>query len=868
MAANNKRGDYRTFSVDGWSGIDKMMHFTHAVGRVSNGRGSAILLSLLDGRGNIMEGNAANMSAWRRVRPSVQRSARLAAADSIRLDHNAATGGALLNGEGNDVQLPALGVLLTTSHVLATKEEADGAAVVFMEQAVVGTAALMGRAPTPFQVRVRADYGFVTSATDPPQRREATQPSEVGGGDSRSPTDVDTDVATDGGDVDDCQTIGFTLTYCSVYPSPDSPAVGMAAPGPETSFLSRLGGGRWSRSVQRSKDASVSRTPSVAAASGVAGDNLTMVAPLPLPLLLSSIPPVAVGDTHLMVTHVDGAVRAYRVQRVSFVHDGYCEYDSSRLGGETCSGGPVFNTRGDFVGMQHQQDVRSICIFTRSISMSLFQSNLLGFCRTPISSWNVKRLIEAATSVMRGSDSERMSLASRQSSLSESEYRSTTTMTDGDSSQFPSHSDSVGRSNSLVLNRPHGQKVEVADFNDILLRRRRQEENQLPISQRLASYEEVFAEFFSDFESLIRMLHCFSYSPAMVEVILDRMIQTQYAKAMGQLPAAYGVGIILEIIDAYPHEESIVTAALTTLSRLCVYNRNLTVFLQVDGIVTVLEVMKEYVHQPTLLQWGTYILLHTTQPSLTTAAESVATILCCNGAQLLVSMLRLHGNSSTRFATLVQQHLVSWLYQIVANIVRVDRSSMTLLFHENFLGLLLQRWGEYHVGHPLTICLVSVFCEIALCFADIETVPPVAALTSSATATAHQLNFSFLLRMMYEDKDFLIYHTLLSRCDAALAEKNSSTPFRAEMEEALTTHLEVLRLLLSWGVVPSLARRQWLQRSCQEVMAVLPDYSVASQKAAALSAMAAALPSQFVEGSLADSDVVSCIPCCSAATAG
>lgn len=55
-----------------------------------------------------------------------------------------------------------------------------------------------------------------------------------------------------------------------------------------------------------------------------------------------------------------------------------------------------------------------------------------------------------------------------------------------------------------------------------------------------------------------------------------------------------GIGVILELIDAYSHHTALLTSALIALAKLIVHDRCLNIFTQLDGIITLLALLRDH----------------------------------------------------------------------------------------------------------------------------------------------------------------------------------------------------------------------------------------------------------------------------------
>lgn len=732
--------------LEGWSIIDKITPFVHAVGCVSGGRGSAILVSLPE----VSTGDGRGVTPGRRRQWS--------SPSSFSWKTEADDGMASLDPP------PSLAVLLTTSSVLPSREAADGLSVAFMEQPIVGTAVRWGREPRPFSVKVRSDIGFVTSAA------AAAQPLA----NSRcASTSTSTEVHPEE-DVE--EEVGYVLTYCEVYPSRCDDSGIASSTERQTSAYTHCR--HCSTSVPSStssarRGSKVGRNPSATSpAHGQSSlgnrnvsddDDLRLIRPLPLPLLLSALPPVRVDDVHLIVTHVDGAERHYVMQRVSAVFADYCIYaDDITLAGEFSSGGPAFNVHGDFIGLQHRFGSDSIGMFTPSIVRHMFEADTLGICRTPISSLGLhQQNVEMDVDILPERFNQPLSILQ------------------------PSCVMDVGEEGTHLI-----------DFK-ALERARKLRERPVPTTELEPSYEAVYKEFYRDFRSLTHMLHAFPYCPPLTEKVLLTMINQTYRADLQTVATMGGVGVILEIIDGHPTVETLVTAALTALSRMCLYESNQDAFVHMGGATTVVEILKEYPHKPLILQWGTYCLVHVTDPDAVGVQGTVDLLLRCSIVEVTAEALRVHGGT--------QFHLARWLCQLLTHVIKACPRAVTLLVQADLPLVLLELLRVYRNDARVLTGLLFLVCEIlrvlrtslpvcgeasALLPAELEDLRAFA-VTSPLGVSAYFMSQSFAQLEEGELQEVL----------KSVLRRESQEAYNNASAEMLSVCLEVMEVLLRWKLL-------------------------------------------------------------------
>lgn len=582
--------------MEGWSAIDKVMPFTHAVGRVSDGKGSAILIALPEKKSPHSAGGGGN---------------------SLKSGSEAETSG--------ERYLKPMGLLLTTSFVMSECETAMDSTVTFMEKPVAGTAIQLGREPRPFSVCVRADQKFVSSVKPKKKLKSWKEKDYSTLPDYILYSELSRMMEEEEGE----EEIGYSMVYVDMEPVESS----------DTFFPSAEGSSGMGSSTQKVK------TGHTAAGNPTnAVDGLHLIKPLPLPLLVSRIPPINVGDAHLMVTHINGLEQSYVALKVVAVYPDYCEYESGSILCDFSSGGAVFDMQGNFIGLQHQCNTECIALRTHSIVRHLFQSDLLGLCCCPIS--DLPLAIMEAGGV---SEKQRADMFNEPFGILQSSYLM-----------------DVGDKGGHLIN-----------YKDIERVRARGEVGSLSPS-RVPSFEEVYQEFFSNtFDSLLHMLFAFWYNSPLTRKILDNIIDRKYALRHPEVATAGGIGIIMEVLDSHPEDEALVEKCLAALTLLCLHFSNLSVFIQVNGILTVMEALRMYLHHTTILQWGVHCLMCATDPSQSSApSKSVDLFLRSNGLELLTYALKRHGRTNS--------NLCSWIGALLNNVL-ISNTAYAVLLHQRGL---------------------------------------------------------------------------------------------------------------------------------------------------------------------------------------
>lgn len=589
--------------MEGWSAIDKVMPYAHAVGRVSNGKGSVILIAVGDN-----------------------------SSQNVKL-------GGKRSNENDEEQLGAMGLVLTTSHVLGSCEEAMDRTVTFLEKPVAGTAIQLGREPRAFSVSLRGDRRFVSSMK---QRNKGTSWKE-----KDFSTMSNAALYNELNRIDDEEEdIGYSMTYLDMYPS----------------TVDALHHDNSERQTCLSQHTAAQNV-----------DSLHLIKPLPLPLLFSKIPPVKVGDAHLMVTHINGLERSYVALKVLRVHEDYCEYETASFLCDFSSGGATFDMMGNFIGLQHQFADQCIALFTQSIVSRLFQADLLGLCCCPISSLPLAVLQEGG-------------------------------MSENERNERFNQPFSILQSNPLMDVSFTGNQL--MNFGDIERSRARATS---ALASRIPSFEEVYEEFYvpNRFDSLLHMLFAFWYNSELTRRVLERMMAQEYTALHPTVATSGGIGVLMELIDGHAEDAALVERCLAALTLLCLHFCNLSVFIQVKGILTVMEVMSSYIHHSTILQWGVHCVMSATDPSQTCeATASVELFLRMNGLDLSLYALKEHGASN--------RNLTSWVGSCLHNVL-LSNSAYVSLFHQKGLTYGVVPFIEQYRSDRLVLCgLLPFFSSLVV----------------------------------------------------------------------------------------------------------------------------------------------------------
>lgn len=674
-----------------------------------------------------------------------------------------------------------MGLLLTTSFVLPDPDVAARSAATFLENPVAGTTVHFKREPHSFTVGIRPDKQFVTSikpqeesSKAPFVERSKKRPEKNSMDDTSNAIHSPTDSMEAKGSTsldytatkpsceypgffneeeeeEEEEEIGYTVSFINVDPLPFVPeplsssvlfSSSLSSPLRTCFPLGEKGRCKPLSSLfsqRKSKETSLKsvRPPSLprcspSVLSPLEIDGLHLIQPLPLPLLLSHLPPIQVGDCHLIVTHINGARRAYVPLRVAAVYDDYCQYESDALMKDFSSGGAAFDRYGNFVGLQHQRGDSCISLLTSSIVRQLFQSDLLGMCQSPISDLPLVALRSGPTI----SNKNRADMFNEPFHILQSKY----VMDVGDKGNELANFSDIERvrsmaqrvsgvayfSNSfgaekkeeietpkksyykgeLVKNNPlsprrlpphYVQPFRMDSAPDVWVHGYSQHNrHSAAVMANAPSFEAVYNEFFtpfgsaslgfssrssggiissrfsctcgnsgnedgakgmpsfisfnapgtlsSSFQSLIHLLFAFWYNSPLMQRVLKELTEKKYAPLRPHMATSGGIGAILEILDGHREDHELVENCLGCLALLCLDVGNLAVFIQLNGVVSVTEVLQFYLHDSKVLQWGIRCIMSATNTQETPQArESIDIFLRYDGFEVVTYALNRHG---------------------------------------------------------------------------------------------------------------------------------------------------------------------------------------------------------------------------------
>lgn len=539
------------------------------------------------------------------------------------------------------------GIVLTTSFVAQNRGEVQDLEVTFLEQPVTGSNA-KGTMKT-VTVPLRGDSIFYCSARAPPKRnvhyfiedeteqveyaslsgshkkrRAADQLSDDEDNNNNNNNSVrdNDDSHADEDDVVQVEELGYTIVACDLQSKAD-------------------------------------------ARQTIRGNGIT---PLPLPLILSTIPAIQVGDTHLLVTHENSKARRYVIATVTEVFEHHCVYQHTDPTCQFSSGGSVFSASGDFIGLQHQCGESSYCIFIRDVVSHLFESGMLGLCKIP--------LLSADTEDARDE---------------EGELNPNAAITDH---EFNEPFSTTQRTRLIDV----GAGDQIVNFEELQIVQRRKENGSIKgETVRVRRHSEVWDYWTSVsgspgssnyYRCLILLLAAFPYQSKLCCRILSELTSHENRQHIASVASHGGVGIMLEVLDSHPHDQTLVQTAVTSLARVSLYDANKESIARSDGVPVILAVMREFMVVYEVQQWALYLLLNLLEGQ--EANNCAKSIMSYAGLELILMSLERHGKGS---------HLQRWGWQAVGRVVRLmcsNPSSVAMIFRGlGGFALLVRRIEEY-----------------------------------------------------------------------------------------------------------------------------------------------------------------------------
>lgn len=471
------------------------------------------------------------------------------------------------------------GVLLTTSAALGSRGDAQGKEAVFFETTTLGAPNHKGIPKRPVKVALRPEKFFFTSlqasAGGPAGPPSYSPNGSPGGGLSAAAADA--------------AILGYALVACDLTESKaDAAIAGAAQPA-----------------------------------------DLHGVVPLSLPVLHERVPPVMEGDAHLMVTFPEGQKpRRYFSHPVACVFESHCVYATVDLCTSVASGGPVFDTQGEWVAIQHLSSAScSYGILIRDIVGHMIDSLVLGQVRT----------------LLLDSDPE---------DAHEGELHH-----EHDGSK-------TGTAQRLEVEGPyatcHGQMLAV--YSDV---EREEERRKAPVRHTmvLPTHQEVWEAMYrpSDYHSLVILLHSFPYHTKLLKKIIGQLTAPEHRADMPSLSRLGGIGMLMEAVELHPYDEELITAGVACLARLSLHEENRDAIGKYTGVMLLLSLMREYRNTPQVSQWACYCLSNLCVKETNRELENKQTFTEHSGLKLVIQALKDNGAYNV--------HLRRWACMLLGHVI-------------------------------------------------------------------------------------------------------------------------------------------------------------------------------------------------------
>ena len=407
--------------------------------------------------------------------------------------------------------------------------------------------------------------------------------------------------------------------------------------------------------------------------------DISRVNPLPLPLIVSKIPTIAVGDTHLLITHQNSQDRRYVVAVVAEVHSHHCVYTHTDADCLFSSGGPIFTEQGEFVGMQHQCGENSFGIFVKDIVQHLFESAMLGLCKIPVYDADSG---DAGGGVEKGNANAK---------LTNEEFNSPFSVTSREKLIDVGAGDQIV--DFYVLEREREKKAKGTSTPATLIPR---------------DHVEVWKEWYKpkEYRSLVLLLHAFPYQAKLVLLIVTELTSHHNRMSISNLASLGGIGILLETLDSHPYDEPLVQATVASLARISLYEANREAIGRSDGIAAVISIMKEYRLNYAIQEWATYCLLNMCIDSSSgeQMPESIENLVKYGGLDTVIVNMRDHAKG---------RYLQRWSAQLLGTVALYSSAYLNMLLQYQLLPRLDDRLHQYEedgfVLHGLVSFLRNVF---------------------------------------------------------------------------------------------------------------------------------------------------------------
>ncbi len=580
---------------------------------------------------------------------------------------------------GGSGHVDRVGILLTTSFVLNSRAACAGESVTFFESPVTGTHAKWNVAPV--TVPLRADTSFFCSVRDDEVKGN---PSEVK---ASSPRDGD-----EGSQV--TEELGYTIVACD---------------------------------LRTERNASV---------------DISRVNPLPLPLILSKIPTIKVGDKHLLITHENSQQRRYVVVDVLEVHSHHCVYAQTDPDCLFASGGPIFSEKGEFVGLQHQCGDSSFGIFVRDIVQHLFDSAMLGLCKVPVYDADAG---DVGGGIEKGNTNARIT-----------------------NEEFNKEFSLLGRQKLIDV----GAGDQIVDFYTLEREREKKASGtSTPETFTPRDHLEVWKEWYkpTEYRSLVLLLHAFPYQAKLALMIVTELTSHKNRLAISQLASLGGIGILLETLDSHAYDEPLVQATVASLARISLYEANREAIVRSDGIAAVISIMKEYRLNYAIQEWATYCLLNLCVDSSSgeQMPESIEALAKYGGLDTVIANMSDHPKG---------RYLQRWSAQLLGTVAVYSQTFFGMLLERKLLPKLDDRIHQYEDDAFVLSGLVSFLKNILK--ASITTAKRASSVPGTGPLTAAQDAPSSSLRKGSLDRAAPIVKCTVSAGGESLHEDDVSRPVK------------------------------------------------------------------------------------------
>ena len=336
------------------------------------------------------------------------------------------------------------------------------------------------------------------------------------------------------------------------------------------------------------------------------------VKPLRIPLSPPYTRPVSVGDLVLVIQHPNGYEgRKYHVTNITETHNHFATHSKNNCTPDyVSSGGAFFNDFGEFIGVGHMSDGISILIFLKDIVNHMVRSS-------QISNFEIRFL-------------------------------------DTD----PSLSDQFNSCGYPLFE--EDSHIDPSDNVNPLFK----------YSLPGVYWFEIWESWFNPeiYESIIMLLKCFAYNTEIVQHGLIELTCHSQRENICLLAELDGLSVIINIITIHWEDETIVTQAVSTLSRSSDDADNLSVLEDFPSLLPILISILRTFSSPRVLQWSLYVLLNLVSKASNCEAAKDR-ILSSNAMELIKTTISTHETDT---------YIVKWGCQLLSAIVSDSEDFMKL----------------------------------------------------------------------------------------------------------------------------------------------------------------------------------------------